>query len=255
MLVAWGARALYVGPPFQLTPHRNAVAVLAVGIDAPFEVALDACDLSRGYRLCRTILIAPNSLHHIQAAHRIAFLYLDAASRDYATLRGHWPAEQTDGTRDHRMADALTWTFGHLADRAMTWPDARDAIVMHLGFQGRPVVDQRIARVADRLRTEPAVSIGAATYASDVGLSVSQFLYLFRDAMGVPFRRYRLWCRIVAAVRAAKGGATLTDAAYASGLSSSAHFSTAFRDMFGLAPSELNIDAMELIDADAALPT
>jgi hypothetical protein len=30
---------LYLGPAFGLTPHRNATAVLAVGLDAPLEVA------------------------------------------------------------------------------------------------------------------------------------------------------------------------------------------------------------------------
>jgi len=29
-LIGWGARVLYLGPAFGLTPHRNATAVLAV---------------------------------------------------------------------------------------------------------------------------------------------------------------------------------------------------------------------------------
>src|SRR5687768_7149853 len=32
-LYSWGARALYLGPALGLSPHRNAVAVLAVGLD------------------------------------------------------------------------------------------------------------------------------------------------------------------------------------------------------------------------------
>ena len=42
-----------------------------------------------------------------------------------------------------------------------------------------------------------------------------------------------------AAVSAYRGGASLTEAAHAAGFASSAHFSTAFRDMFGMTPSEL----------------
>ena len=34
-------------------------------------------------------------------------------------------------------------------------------------------------------------------------------------------------------------GVSLTEAAHAAGFASSAHFSTAFRDMFGMMPSEL----------------
>ncbi len=39
MLVDAGARALYLGPAFTLGAHRNAVAVLAIGLDRPFELA------------------------------------------------------------------------------------------------------------------------------------------------------------------------------------------------------------------------
>ena len=42
-----------------------------------------------------------------------------------------------------------------------------------------------------------------------------------------------------AAVGAFRHGASLTEAAHAAGFASSAHFSTAFRDMFGMTPSEL----------------
>jgi AraC-like DNA-binding protein len=42
-----------------------------------------------------------------------------------------------------------------------------------------------------------------------------------------------------AAVRASGEGASLTEAAHAAGFASSAHFSSAFRDMFGMMPSDL----------------
>jgi AraC-like DNA-binding protein len=63
--------------------------------------------------------------------------------------------------------------------------------------------------------------------------------HLFREGHGVPFRRYRLWRRMALAMRVVRDGGTLTAAAHAAGFASSAHFSTAFRRMFGLAPSRL----------------
>src|SRR4051794_19452536 len=38
-LFSWGARALYIGPALGLSAHRNAVAVLAVGLDAQFALS------------------------------------------------------------------------------------------------------------------------------------------------------------------------------------------------------------------------
>lgn len=56
-LHAWGARVLYLGPALGLTAHRNAVAVLAIGLDAPFRVAADPADPSAGHRRCRSVVI------------------------------------------------------------------------------------------------------------------------------------------------------------------------------------------------------
>jgi AraC-like DNA-binding protein len=64
-------------------------------------------------------------------------------------------------------------------------------------------------------------------------------MHLFKSAAGVPLRRYVLWARIAAVVRAAIAGESLTQAALGAGFSSSAHFSAVFREMFGLSPSQL----------------
>src|SRR5207244_12471129 len=77
-LIGWGARVLYLGPAFGLTPHRNATAVLAVGLDDQLEVADDPADRATDYRAARSVLILPNSLHHLRIERgRMAFLYVD----------------------------------------------------------------------------------------------------------------------------------------------------------------------------------
>jgi methylphosphotriester-DNA--protein-cysteine methyltransferase len=62
---------------------------------------------------------------------------------------------------------------------------------------------------------------------------------VFKQTAGLPFRRYKIWARMGSAVQAMASGRSLTDAALDGGFGSSAHFSTAFREMFGLAPSQL----------------
>ncbi len=90
LLISWGARALYLGPGLQLPAHRNAVAVLALALQAPMRVALDPRDLEKGFVVCRSVLIEPNQLHLIEMTTQThAFIYLDALSRDLVTLRAH----------------------------------------------------------------------------------------------------------------------------------------------------------------------
>ena len=88
-LIGWGGRVLYLGPAFGLTPHRNATAVLAVGLDDQLEVADDPADRATDYRAARSVLILPNSLHHLRIERgRMAFLYVDPLGRDLKALIG-----------------------------------------------------------------------------------------------------------------------------------------------------------------------
>ena len=66
------------------------------------------------------------------------------------------------------------------------------------------------------------------------GLSASHAQALFSRATGVPFRRYRLWRRMAVVMMAIDEGATLTQAAFEAGFSSSSHLSAAFGQMFGV---------------------
>ena len=56
----------------------------------------------------------------------------------------------------------------------------------------------------------------------------------------MPLRRYKLWIAMGVAMRAIVPGESLTNAALDAGFSSSAHFSAAFREMFGMEPSRLS---------------
>lgn len=238
-LYFWGARALYLGPAFGLSAHRNAVAVLCAGAAGPFEVACDPRKPAAGYVACRTALIPPNTLHHLHSGDRpMAFLYLDALSTDYAMLR------RAMARVERCVAFELSDAAGYLdalaelrAERA--WDEVRPRIEAALGLHAPAGKDARIADAIRALHKEPAAGGGLARFATRANLSPSRFLHLFAQETGLPFRRYRLWARMGAAVRTMLAGESLTASAYAAGFSSSAHFSAAFREMFGMAPSAL----------------
>uniref|UniRef100_A0AAU2JUL6 Helix-turn-helix transcriptional regulator n=1 Tax=Streptomyces sp. NBC_00049 TaxID=2903617 RepID=A0AAU2JUL6_9ACTN len=74
--------------------------------------------------------------------------------------------------------------------------------------------------------------------AAVAGLSESRLAHLFRAELGLPFRPYVLWLRLMRAAELASQGQSLTEAAHGAGFSDSAHFSRVCRRMFGIAPSE-----------------
>ncbi|WP_020409136.1 helix-turn-helix transcriptional regulator [Hahella ganghwensis] len=78
----------------------------------------------------------------------------------------------------------------------------------------------------------------AAEVADELAISESRFLHLFREQMGVAWRPYLLWRRLICALMAMQMGAKATDAAYRAGFSDSAHLSRSFRQNFGMSIRE-----------------
>ncbi|MEZ4400876.1 MAG: helix-turn-helix domain-containing protein [Kofleriaceae bacterium] len=226
-----GGRAAYVGPALDLSPHRTAAAVIAIALHTPFELTLFT--RPRPVTATRRLaMIPPATLHHLRATGAMAFVYLDALSDDHARL------QRLD----------LAAVGGRLARLVRDDGPAVDveALCRAVGLPQRVIRDARIARVVRQIQARPQDFARARQAAAHAGVSASRFHELFREAVGMPFRRYRLWRRMAVVVRDLAGGASLTRAALDAGFASSAHLSAAFKAMFGLAPSRLQALAIHL---------
>ncbi|MEU9180504.1 helix-turn-helix domain-containing protein [Streptomyces sp. NPDC048550] len=93
-----------------------------------------------------------------------------------------------------------------------------------------------LVRVLDWLPGREHVRLSQA--AEVACLSESRLAHLFRSELGLPFRPYVLWMRLMHAVELASRGHSLTDAAHGAGFADGAHFSRVWRRMFGIAPSD-----------------
>ena len=74
----------------------------------------------------------------------------------------------------------------------------------------------------------------ASEVASQLALSESRFLHLFKEELGIPWRPYILWRRMMCAIQALINNKSATDAAHVAGFSDSAHLSRTFRNNFGM---------------------
>jgi len=239
-LLDWDARVLYLGHAFGLTPHRNATGVLAVALDGTIGVADDPGARTPLYREARSVLILPNRLHHLRIeCGRMAFLYVDPFGHDLAALRTRMTEVGSRAAFDLVNERPAIELLASIADRRLNPQESRQKIGALLGIGSGAGADARIVDAVRRMRNEPCGPHALAELCKRAGLSPSRFLHLFKEVTGVPLRRYRIWNRIGAAARAVAQGKSLTDAAHCAGFSSSAHFSSAFRDMFGMMPSEL----------------
>ncbi|MDC0663472.1 helix-turn-helix domain-containing protein [Marinobacter sp. SS21] len=78
----------------------------------------------------------------------------------------------------------------------------------------------------------------ASEVATSLSLSEGRFLHLFREQMGIAWRPYLLWRRLLCAVNGMSKGMSATQAAHEAGFSDSAHLSRTFRSNFGMSIRE-----------------
>jgi AraC family transcriptional regulator len=100
-------------------------------------------------------------------------------------------------------------------------------------------LDERIVRAIAIVRRLEAPRIRLGEVADAVFLSPSRFKHLFREEVGLPFRRYVLWRKLTRALVGIARGATLSEAAHASGFADSAHLNRTFHQMLGASPTSL----------------
>ncbi|OYX39654.1 MULTISPECIES: AraC family transcriptional regulator [unclassified Sphingomonas] len=231
-IILAGARAIYIGPGLALSPHRNAVATLAVALAVPFEVAW----LRTPERPTETRMIAlipPNTLHHLIAAGPMMFVYLDALADDQGAIAAHIASRPEAPA--HIATRCAEIAKSHAAPEIVPTLIATLGLNDHSGEVPSPGIAAVIRTIDERPHDFGSAKIAAGL----AGMSESHFHRSIKRATGVPFRRYRLWRRLAIAAIALKDGANLTDAAMEGGFASSAHFSTTFRHMFGIQPSQL----------------
>lgn len=233
-LFAWPHRLLVVGPSHASGAHRHHAAQLACGLDGPVAYRGPG-----GETRADLVLIPPDAPHAHDAFGAAAVLYLDAEGDDWARLRS------TDDTTPRalpfrpRLRDlARELAQAPASDTAGAARAFVDAIVPPSATQPSPD-DALVAEVRRLVRERLSGAVTLAALAAAVHRSPSRLAHRFRDATGLPLRRYVLWCRLRAAVEAAMRGATLTEAAHAAGFADSAHLSRTFRANFGIAPSFL----------------
>lgn len=102
------------------------------------------------------------------------------------------------------------------------------------------VSDRRIQQLLRQLHDclpggclKPA-SWRATDVAASLCLSESRFLHLFREQMGIAWRPFLLWHRMICAINTIITGSPITEAAHAAGFSDGAHLSRTFRKLFGM---------------------
>ena len=211
--------------------------------------------LSAGGRFCirtedgRTsgpvVAIAPDVPHAFEPEGKVALLFVEPESRAGQVL-----IQRMAGAPVIRMNAQLEHAPSCLAG---LWADPRpdNGAVETLGRsllqdavgQTLPAstLDPRIMRTLDWLTSRLGERVRLSEAAATACLSESRFSHLFVTEVGLPFRTYLLWRRLMLAVERMASGASLTAAAHEAGFADSAHFSRTFHRKFGVSAASLEL--------------
>ncbi len=117
-----------------------------------------------------------------------------------------------------------------------------ESLLEYLGFTKKRNIDSRISKLLETIEnTELLENIRLSEMAKSLSLSESRLLHLFKEQVGVPFRKYILWKKLKRAISlfADSKNKSLTEIALNAGFSDSAHLSKVIKASFGLSPSEI----------------
>jgi transcriptional regulator GlxA family with amidase domain len=114
-------------------------------------------------------------------------------------------------------------------------------------------IDSRILAVMETIKRHPSTPASAEECAEMAHLSVSRFLHLFTQEVGVAFRSFRTWKRARNLLHYVKSDSNLASIALETGYADSTHLSHSIRQIFGLKPKDILAGSRRLVVHDHAL--
>lgn len=241
-------RLLYVGAIGSSNPHAHHAFQIARGLSGPIAFVGPL-----GERLDAPAAVVPPDAVHATAGTTASgwMMYVDPDDSIGRRLRrttgaGGSPRQWAEAGRALlQLAGAPPTCWDQVDALELAVFDAL-AIPRVLPRPLHPALARALRTISDDLGSD----VSLATVAAAARLSPSRLSHLFTLELGIPFRRYVLWRRLMRAGSEVQGGATLTAAAHAAGFADSPHMNHTFRRMFGLAPTDVHRAVEWVVAAD-----
>jgi AraC-like DNA-binding protein len=173
-----------------------------------------------------------------------AVYYLNPLSYDYQTLKGKMSPAVSGIHYGHpnevHLIKRLELIRNSDFDARKAYSCLSDIIIPQpIDSLNDVSIDKRVVKTVEAIRTSFKTNVGVSDYAKRVNLSESQLEKLFKRHLGIPITKYRLRHRVGIGVLLLATGHSITEAGFASGFASTAHFSKSFSYMIGIKPSAI----------------
>lgn len=233
--------SVYIGRDIQTNIHSHHLLEIALAFDQPFTISDSVNELHTS-----AVILASDVPHRFvgDSNDYHIFILFDPESSQARLLEKVFSLNQNrmqslPVAKLRAIIDELKkWFFSY--DNSTTAVKASiDRLLQLLApfHQGHSTLDSRILHAIRYIGSNLEQELDITTVSREVCLSESRFSHLFKQQIGIPYRRYILWRRIDHAVKVICKGASISEAAFDSGFSDPSHLSRTFQEMFGLKPS------------------
>lgn len=220
-------------------PHLHHAIQLVVALEGSFAIRGERGDWRPG----RGAIVRPDALHSYDPNGGLnAMLFVDPESSEGIWLRGGL-REDITVVPETRLADCAAELRRYLEQPFDSLPILelvrRCVQAFCTSVAPSRALDLRVTRVLTEIRASGDLRISLDEAAATACLSPSRFAHLFRQQVGLPFRRYLLWRKLTRAMLVIGRGCSISTAAHEADFSDAAHLTHTFHRMVGIAPSVL----------------
>jgi len=220
-------------------PHSHHAIQIVFAIDG--EVGMRG---ARGdWRMCRGAIVRQDVEHSFNANGALeAMLFVDPESAEGAWLRSSLREDITivpDARLEAPVAELRRFVEQPLDSMGVEELIRHCVRALCAGAPPSRRIDERVSRVLAAIRGSDELRMSIEEAASTACLSPSRFAHLFKQQVGLAFRRYMLWRKLTRAMVVIGRGQTISTAAHEADFADAAHLTRTFYQMIGLAPSLL----------------
>jgi AraC family transcriptional regulator len=217
--------------------HAHHAIQIVIGLDGDLAVKGAEGD----WRTGRGFMVRPDAVHSFDGRGAIgAMLFVEPESVEGLWLRSSLEADITI-VPGKRVA-ACTPELSVFHERPIDGMEV-GALIRHCvqslsaGAPQARRLDPRVLRALQRIRESDDLRLSLKAAADAAFLSPSRFAHLFKQQVGLPFRRFMLWRKLTRAMLVIGREGTITAAAHAADFADAAHLTRTFYQMFGIPPS------------------
>lgn len=223
----------------EVPPHEHHAIQVTLALDR--DVAIR--DATGPWREGRGVIVQPDVVHGFDGRGATgAMVFVEPESFEGQWLRASLtePISLVPEARLTVCTDQLRLFYERPLDAMDVGPLIRHCVrALSAGAPPARRLDPRVTRVLAEIRASEDLRVSLEAAASSACLSPSRFAHLFKDQVGLPFRRYMLWRKLTRAMLGIGRQGTIAAAAHEADFADAAHLTRTFHQMFGMPPSVL----------------